>query len=75
MLDHFKKMIKEQKTSLPISSNFLTQKLNNFSTSSDVKHKLLPLMEKKLSTVKNTMNMTGGFKPMGSFGGKSTDSL
>jgi len=67
ILDHFKKMIKEQKTSLQISSNFITQKINNFSDSSDIKHKLLPIMEKKLSA--NKMNMTGGFKHGATLGG------
>ena len=69
MLDHFKKMIKEQKTSLPIASNFLTQKINNFSNSSDIKHKLLPIMEKKLSANKGVLNMTNTLKPTTSFGG------
>jgi hypothetical protein len=69
-LDHLKKMVKEQKTSVPIASNFLTQKLNNFSKSSDIKHKLLPIMEKKLSTGK-TLTMSNGFNKTGGFGGKS----
>jgi len=68
VLEHFKKMIQEKKTSLPISSNFLTQKINNFSDSSDTKNKLLPIMEKKLSVGKS-FAMTGGFKSSGSFGG------
>jgi len=73
ILDHFKKMIKEQKTSLQISSNFLTQKLNNFSDSSSIKNKLLPVMEKKLYSNKGTtLSMTGGFKTGGSFGGFSS---
>ena len=61
-------MIKENKTSLPISSNFLTQKLNNFSNSSDFKYKLLPVMEKKLTVAKGVMTMPQGFKSSG-FGG------